>query len=234
MTSPLVIVMPTRGRPNDAREATQSLLDTAVKVQPTQLQAYWLVDEDDPALGDYQSHKLLTTCGLHISKGRDGYAELPARVWQILRARAFSWTVFWNDDARMKTKGWDEIVRAHDGHLGPWVISPRQLPPCNTRIPTFPFVSRPFLQALGCFSEHPLTDNYLCSVAKRLDGFAWLEGVKVEHRHRSLKPVAAWDETSKRAVGIPRNLDKEIHSPEYAALIDAAAERVRRQFRVYL
>lgn len=160
------VLCPTRGRPESMRKSAASLLDRANG--PVEILTY--VDDDDPMLERYGTPTIVGP--------RFGYLGLHRYVNALADVAQGEWLFLWNDDARMLTSGWDEIVAGHQ----PAVLSPmsnhngRQMDGC-----VFPIVPTDWVRRVGHFSLNAHNDTWWGQIGKVLDRLVDLDDVLVLH-----------------------------------------------------
>jgi hypothetical protein len=105
------VVFTSRGRPESLLAACGSLVSQAAA--PDEIEIIVAVDPDDetvpdtpdPMLGDFRLR-------LWTAPERYGYTGLHLYLNQLAKMAAGTWCLWFNDDMRMLTPGWDLIVRA--------------------------------------------------------------------------------------------------------------------------
>ena len=105
------VLIPSRGRPKSLAGSADSLLSLAAN--PDQVEILAAIDPDDePAYAGLRDEGRIR---FWTAPERYGYMRLE-RYYNHLAAMAQgSWLLgTWNDDARMLTQGWDEIIEAQD------------------------------------------------------------------------------------------------------------------------
>ena len=103
-----------RGRPKALGEALWSLWDNADR--PERLDAVVAVDADDRTLFDMPGPGPVDfppDCSLRVFPERLGYTRLHEYLNPIALEAPGFWTMWFNDDMRMQTKGWDTFVANH-------------------------------------------------------------------------------------------------------------------------
>jgi hypothetical protein len=114
MVEPAIsLVFTSRGRPQDLQETLAGLNDLAD--DPTRVEAIVAVDPDDTetlAIGR-QLPRSMAQARLWVAPERYGYRNLHLYLNQLaVRARG-TWCMWWNDDMRMQTQGWDTVIRSY-------------------------------------------------------------------------------------------------------------------------
>lgn len=172
----IVVLVPTRGRPDNAKRLYTSLMDTANRGFGIE----FCVDEDDPYLEAY----LEALPGGTVSVGS------PNRLgpWLNIASKAhlgnYDIIGFIGDDVISRTYGWDEDVREaygpnmiaypNDGHQGPG-------------LPTSVFMDSDLIWSLGYMVnpafKHLYIDNHWKRLGEELDTLTYLPEVNMEHMH---------------------------------------------------
>lgn len=221
--SDLVVIVPSRGRPQAAAELAQAFEATC----STDTELVFAVDRDDPALPEYQgllgmvgdSHSMVEALN---RTALDVATRSPNRPFAI---------GFMGDDHRPRTTGWDAaylealrkmgtgIVYGDDGYQ-------------HQRIPTQCAMTADIVRTLGYMAPPTLThmyvDNAWLALGRAIRGITYLPDVFVEHLH----PVAGkaeWDEGYAR-VNAPEmyQRDQIAFNRWMAESLPAEAARLRR------
>jgi hypothetical protein len=110
---------------------------------------------------------------------RRGYANLHTYYNRLAEIARGDWLLLWNDDALMRTDGWDKIVESHCPTM---VLSPLTV---HAPLCTFPIVPRSFVRAVGHFSLNAHCDTWWQEIAEMLGILVWLD-IRVEHDRADL------------------------------------------------
>ena len=102
------VVFCSRGRPEALREALQSLWSLAQ--EPGKLEAIIAIDPDDDS---YDEAQLPPGCRLWVAPERFGYRQLHKYLNEVAKQAVGSWSMWFNDDMRMRTTSWDITVKNH-------------------------------------------------------------------------------------------------------------------------
>jgi len=102
------LVFTSRGRAHDLQETLRGLWRLADS--PDQLEAIVAVDPDDQ-LTRNAVPGLPPGSRLWVAPERYGYQGLHLYLNQLATMAAGRWLMWWNDDMRMQTRGWDSIIR---------------------------------------------------------------------------------------------------------------------------
>lgn len=112
MAEPAIsLVFTSRGRPDDLQETLAGLWKLADR--PELLEAIVAVDPDDEATlaAEQKLERAVPRARLWVAPERYGYRNLHLYLNQLaVRARG-TWCMWWNDDMRMQTQGWDTVIR---------------------------------------------------------------------------------------------------------------------------
>lgn len=195
---PLVsILLPTRGRPAWMAESIYSIHDLAR--DHTRLEFILKVDDDDletvEAVGKL---KLKCKSKILVTPRGNGYKDMHLWVNQMSQMAEGDWLYLWNDDARMATKNWDEILSRT------FVIDARRslelmllVTPVVGRLSAteFMFLRRKVFEVLGHWSLCPHNDIWIHSVMSFI-GAAYPCDIQVEHYHGMLDDDT-WKEVRK-------------------------------------
>lgn len=183
----LVVVVPTRGRPENAARLSEAFRET------TTLGALpvFVADEDDPALPGYRAL---------LDEGRiDRLLIYPAPSGQGLSlplnfaARRYAVLVnyvgFMGDDHLPRTVGWDTEIVGELDSLEPRIAYGNDLLQ-GANLPTAVFMQSRLVQAMGIMApkvmRHLYLDNFWKELGERTGGLRYREDVVIEHLH----PVA--------------------------------------------
>lgn len=221
---PVVVVMPSRGRPQRAWEAVQAARDTAARVSTSIVLG---VDEDDPELLAYRSLHW-SGAGPAVSVvtlyGRDTGDLVKATNTLALRiAHEDPQAIIGNlgDDHFCRTKGWDRAIAA--ALEEPGVAYPDDGYQ-HEALPTAPFVSASIVRSLGWYflprCRHLYVDSAWRELGASIGRLHYLPDVLIEHMH-PLAEKGAWDAGYERA------------NNEGVAVRDRAAFTSWRRSRMY-
>lgn len=163
------VVLPTRGRTEALKSSIASLVETASR--PHAIEILLAFDDDDTQSQDYFETDvvpLLNDSGVvfeALSMPRLGYARLNEYVNRLVSSSQGQWVMMFNDDARMITANWDDVVRTYNdrfallradtNHEHPYAI--------------FPILPREWYDLFGYLSPHQLNDAWVSQIGFMLD-----------------------------------------------------------------
>lgn len=180
----IAVILPTRGRPEKAREAAQSAIDTS-RLQGTSVIV--VLDESDPSRALYESwlgvsQHIVVVCSGNMIQRTNIAAMKVADEFEIL-----GWMA---DDNLMRTPGWDARITEALGGQGILYANLNDLfwsemfpndKPVNT------YVRSSVVRALGWFAsphqEHHYMDDTWRMLGVSTDSMVYLRNVICEHMH---------------------------------------------------
>lgn len=193
--SELVVVVPTRGRPQNAARLAEAFEETTA----SGALLVFVADEDDPELPGYRG--LLDAGRIprllvygHTEGGRG--LCLPLNFAARRYAAVYEYVGFMGDDHLPRTHGWDtEMIRELDS-LEPRIAYGNDLLQ-GANLPTAVFMQSRMIRAMGVMApqimRHLYLDNFWKELGERTGGLRYRDDVVIEHLH----PVAGkaeWDE----------------------------------------
>lgn len=196
----LIFLVPTRGRPQAAKELAEAFRDTCA----ADTALIFVVDKDDPEQGEYNTNDVrVNHAGLHLVSSTGMVQALNyAATMQASRddPHAPFAIGFMGDDHRPRTVGWDQEYLDALRELGTGIVYGNDLYQ-GEKIPTQCAMTADIVRALGYMApptlRHMYVDNYWADLAANADCLVYLPDVVVEHMH----PVvgkAEWDEGYRR------------------------------------
>ena len=179
------ILLPSRGRTELLDSSIDSLLTTAN--DPTCLQFLLGFDNDDQDSSKYFIDVIapkLNQAGATYSILEFmpmGYNNLHQYLNKLARHARADWWVFWNDDAEMLDKNWDQVILEAGDRFCIQAFNTHNMHPYSI----FPIVPRAWYEQLGHLSSHPLNDAYISQIAWLLDIMLQIP-IKVAHNRYDL------------------------------------------------
>ncbi len=188
----MIVVVPSRGRPQNIKELIASFQATC----EADTKLWVCVDEDDPELEEYSQV---------IHESQSGFTYLfvntPSRIGPILNravpqaAEQDDVVAFMGDDHRPRTVAWDQLYINNLRQMGTGVVYGNDLYQ-GANIPTQVAMTSNIVKATGYFvppgAKHLYLDNMWKDLGEAI-GIRYLSDVIVEHMH----PCAGkgeWDE----------------------------------------
>jgi len=168
MSIEISVLLPTRGRTDILKRSLLSLADLADDT--SRIEMLLAFDDDDTKSSDWCMENVLPELddrGITYSLmqfPRLGYIRLNEYVNALAARGKGRWMMFWGDDAVMETQGWDtrilevtdfRVLRIPTHNLHPYAI--------------FPIVPKKWIDLLGCFSPHQLSDSTVSQMGYMLD-----------------------------------------------------------------
>jgi hypothetical protein len=229
----MIVVVPTRGRPDNAARQQEALQLAGTSVADF----VYVVDHDDPRAADYCRLGLPKVDILDSGPGGTGMvAALNATA--VRYADAYDAVGFMGDDHLPRTAGWDgrvmNALTSGDALRPGYVVYGNDLLQ-GPNLPTAAFLPSIVVSALGyiappCLS-HLYVDNFWLDLGQRLGGLVYLDDVVVEHMH----PIASkgtWDEgyTRVNASAVDTADRQAWEQFRDGGELDAAVARVRKVY----
>jgi hypothetical protein len=169
-TKGISILLPTRDRAAVSFNSLKTLVETADNVDNVEFLV--AIDNDDDASAQYYQDTVVPWFeeqGIDLTVyqvPRWGYGDLNQYINYLGMNSVGSWLIFWNDDAKMISQGWDtevlghtgefSVLRFHDNHNDhPYAI--------------FPIVPRDWLILFETLSPQQQTDAWISQVAYLAD-----------------------------------------------------------------
>lgn len=223
MAMKMCVVVPSRGRPENAERLAQAFKDTN-----TEADLYVIIDNDDPKWDEYaksQNYKKLPAdnktggCAKSLNTGA-------VHLLDITKYPLYDYFVFMGDDHLPRTQGWDKAFIQALGQNTGIVYGDDLLQGSN--LPTAFGMSRDLVNELqgmtfpGCI--HLFFDNFVKQLGLDLEYLKYLPDVIIEHLH----PVAGKAEMDEGYARVNQPkwyeqdlliLQRYLASAEYAELV---------------
>jgi len=162
------VLLPTRRRRDCLRTSLVSLAQLAR--DPRDIEMLLAFDDDDTETSDWFQQNVapeLDGRGVRWTMyqfPRLGYIRLNEYVNALALRAQGRWLMFWGDDAVMESPDWDQRIREVPDFRVLRMPTHREHP-----YAIFPIIPRQWVQTLGYFSAHQLSDSYVSQVAYILD-----------------------------------------------------------------
>lgn len=191
----LLMLIPTRHRPQQAREAMRSAISTASRFSTDVM---LLVDGDEsPGYRGWSEvasgEAKMLNFGVH--RGLVGTLNFFVRS---SRLEGYSHVGFMGDDHRVRTGGWDAALMASAGQWGVAYANDLNM---GEALPTSVVMGADIVKALGYFAppelEHLYCDNFWLELGRGMGELYYRADVQIEHLHPTVAK-AKWDEQYRR------------------------------------
>lgn len=181
---PLAVLVPTRGRPQNAARLQRAFDDT----DSLNALLLFVVDHDDPELDAYwEAAGDGAIRHLTVHTGEGGRGMTAALNWAAERcAGVYDFLGFMGDDHLPRTAGWDAHVLGALNSPEPRIVYGDDLLQ-GVRLPTAAFMPSRLVRALGYMAppvlNHLYVDNFWLELGQALGGLRYLPNVVIEHLH---------------------------------------------------
>jgi hypothetical protein len=198
----LLVIVPTRGRPQNARDLYKSWMDTV----EGNADLLFVVDDDDPQLGTYQNQmSQLPQAQLMVGPRLRMVGSLNLAATKF--ADKYPYLGFFGDDHRPRTRGWDTIFCNTLQKFGVGVVYGNDLLQGET-MPTEVAMTSNIVQALGYMAPpsmvHLCVDLVWKDWGVAIDRIKYFDDVVIEHMHyangKSIKDAGYVDANSEERV----------------------------------
>jgi hypothetical protein len=223
MAMKMCVVVPSRGRPENAARLAQAFIDTQ-----TEADLYFIIDNDDPKWNEYAKNENIKCLPADNKTGGCANSLNTGAVYLLDFAKfpLYNYFVFMGDDHLPRTQNWDKaFIQALSINTG--IVYGNDLLQ-GENLPTAFGMSRDLVMELqgmtfpGCI--HLFFDNFVKQLGIDLNHLKYLPDVIIEHLH----PVAGKAEMDEgyARVNQPKwyeedllALQKYLRSQEYADLV---------------
>lgn len=223
MAMKMCVVVPSRGRPENAARLAQAFIDTQ-----TEADLYFIIDNDDPKWNEYAKNENIKCLPADNKTGGCAASLNTGAVYLLDFAKfpLYNYFVFMGDDHLPRTQNWDKaFIQALGINTG--IVYGNDLLQ-GENLPTAFGMSRDLVMELqgmtfpGCI--HLFFDNFVKQLGIDLNYLKYLPDVIIEHLH----PVAGKAEMDEgyARVNQPKwyeedllALQKYLRSQEYADLV---------------
>jgi hypothetical protein len=196
----VLMIIPSRGRPQAALDAARSALETRGR---TDTEVMIAIDGDSERYGAaYLDNAGAPTWELQNAtlrfqeEHRGMVATLNAEAVRV--AKVFTHIGFMGDDHRILTPGWDTELA---GSAGPVGIAYGDDLNMGAKLPTAVVMSSTIIRTLGYMAppalDHLYVDDFWRELGARLGRLAYRDDIVIEHLHPTVGK-SAWDEQYRR------------------------------------
>lgn len=218
--SDLVVIVPSRGRPEQAAELAQAFAVTCT----ANTGLVFAVDDDDPRADGYWDVVQRQLASVIRSNHANMVDALNRRAtgYASLGEDAPSAIGFMGDDHRPRTPGWDQAYLDALRDLGTGIVYGNDLLQ-GERLPTQCAMTSDIIRALGYMSpptlKHMYVDNFWLGLGRMAGCIQYLPDVVVEHMH----PYAGKAEMD---AGYTRVNDRTVYAADEAAYLAYCQEQM--------
>lgn len=188
----LVVIVPSRGRPEQAAQLQFAFGETCTAA--TQL--VFALDDTDPTLYGYRKFAMAYDVGPSTTMNE---ALQRAAAHNVATRRPFA-VGFMGDDHRPRTVGWDSAYLAALRELGAGLVYGNDLLQ-GERLPTQVAMTADIVRALGRMAptelRHLYLDDYWLALGRTAQAIRYLPDVIVEHVHPAAGKTAWTDQYRK-------------------------------------
>lgn len=209
----IAVLLPTRSRTDALTSSVTSIVNLADNISHLQL-IFGFDNDDQIGLNHFRTviqpfldqHDVSYEAQAFKSMG---YAGLNRYYNHLAKSTSADWLFVWNDDAVMKTKGWDTVIEQYTGQFKLLKVHTHNDHPYSI----FPIVPRAWYDLMTHLSRHQMIDAELSQLAFLLDVMQVIE-VDVVHNQVELTKDATDPLKPKiRFEGDPTN-PHDFHHPQ--------------------
>jgi len=180
----VTVLLPTRCRTSLITRTVESLLSLAD--DPAQIEIAVAYDEDDAESHDFFSSPawvdLVSKYGTATQVHKTpiwGYVELH-RYYNLLAQHARGqWLLIWNDDALMKSTGWDSMIKREQDHMGMLHMITENYRP---KFALFPLIPRKWIDIFGSVSLSNSNDSWIHHICLEANAIKLIDAVVFHDR----------------------------------------------------
>lgn len=182
----LTVICPTRGRPDNARDAYRSFLRTR---QRANTHILFAVDEDDPSLDLYRASfefdEDLYFLPIFVTRKAHNMAEALNEAAKAV-GPSYDFLGFIGDDHRFRTQGWDHHIVTNLELQGGGLAYANDLMQ-SENLPTQVFMNTVIVENLGWMAlpgaHHLYLDNAWKDLGEAADCLYYFPDLVIEHMH---------------------------------------------------
>jgi hypothetical protein len=193
--SDLVVIVPSRGRPQAAAELADAFVETCT----AKTELLFAVDAGDPTGGQYRSDAVLLPGAGVMRCGSRSMVDALNEAATYAARTAFA-VGFMGDDHRPRTRGWDQAYLDALWELGTGIVYGNDLLQ-GENLATQCAMTSDIIRTLGYMApptlRHLYVDNFWMTLGREVGCLRYLPNVVVEHMH-PIAGKAEWSEGHKR------------------------------------
>jgi hypothetical protein len=201
----LVVICPSRGRPDKALEAYQSFIHSKCNSDSDMI---FVVDEDDETMLEYRVP--------FMTPPHDGGMGNALNAAAAALVEQYDYLGFVGDDHRFRTPCWDTHITKTLKKAGGGIAYGNDLMQ-SINLPTQVFMDSSIVEALGWMAlpgaKHLYLDDTWKALGEGLDRLFYFPEIIIEHMHPA-SGKAEWDE------GYKRVNDQSVYSHDQAVFLD--------------
>lgn len=221
------VLLPSRKRPDWLRDTLLSLhTNTSV---PDSIEYLVKLDTDDHETAS-ALHTLPTDLDIKylIYKRGNGYRDIHHYANDLCKLSTGKWLFIMNDDARMQTKGWDDVIRninplkynpTWQGSMEVSIINPGSSL-CDYS-PIFPMMSRKGYELIGHYSMHHHIDAYIQNVFSGINTNIDCWDIRIHHLNNDISDSTRADSAHNQDMSL-------FHKEENTKIMDEAKAKLLR------
>jgi hypothetical protein len=225
------VIVPTRGRPQNAARLAQAFRETdALNALPV-----FVADSDDPELPGYRALLEEGKIPRLMIPDRHGGGMCRALNYAAVRyAELYEAVGFMGDDHLPRTAGWDGRVLDALDSLEPRIVYGNDLLQ-GANLPTSVFMQSRLIRTMEMMAppvmQHLYLDNFWKELGEALNGLVYLDDVVIEHLH-PVNGKAAWDEGYRRvnASEVDRHDREAWERYRNDGWLDSLVKRIRGEY----
>jgi hypothetical protein len=187
----MAVIIPTRGRPQNAFEVIESFVQTR-SCGPTKL--VFGVDDDDPELEKYKDVAAVAPEFVDFVYGPRLRMGGTLNKLAVAYASEYDVIGFMGDDHRPRTHGWDNLFL---NHMNGTAIQYGNDLIQGVNLPTAVFMSSDIIKTLGYMvpptMTHLFLDNFWLTLGRRLSRLTYRPDIVIEHVH-PIGGKVVWDD----------------------------------------
>ena len=157
------ILLPTRARTPLVERSVTSMLSTSTN--PGRIEIIAAYDDDDIDSQQYFNnprwHDLIASFNASqqvLECPQWGYSRLNQYYTAMAKQARGQWLMIWNDDAVMRTTGWDQYIFEHKDFVGMLHMGTENF---KASLTLFPLIPKVWIDLFGEVSLHQLNDSWI-------------------------------------------------------------------------
>jgi glycosyltransferase involved in cell wall biosynthesis len=177
----VTVLLPTRNRPHLVERSIRSLLENAD--DPTSIEIAVAFDQDDNLSREYLDsiawRNLVNGQSKIFETPKWGYQDLHKYYNLLAEHAAGKWLLIWNDDAIMKTQGWDSVIRDNADFVG---LLHMRTENYRDKFALFPLIPRVWTEIFGCVSQSNSNDSWIQHICLEAEAIRRIDAVVFHDR----------------------------------------------------